>query len=96
MLFLAMLLISTTSVAPVLLTATFGATNEFTNGQTAGRHLGSGASLSAIEDGRDSRPPWKSYSTDGLIMGNFVAAPEFSDPARLFSISLALVVTHLR
>ena len=48
------------------------ATNEFTNGQThklVSCHLGSGASLSAIEDGRDLGTTMGLTPLDGLIHG---------------------------
>ena len=63
------------------------ATNEFTNGQThklISCHLGSGASLSAIEDGRDLETTMGLTPLDGLIMGTRCGT---IDPATVFYLS---------
>jgi len=63
------------------------ATNEFTNGQThklVSCHLGSGASLSAIEDGRDLETTMGLTPLDGLIMGTRCGT---IDPATVFYLS---------
>ena len=63
------------------------ATNEFTNGQThklVSCHLGSGASLSAIEDGCDLETTMGLTPLDGLIMGTRCGT---IDPATVFYLS---------
>ena len=60
---------------------------EFTNGQThklVSCHLGSGASLSAIEDGRDLETTMGLTPLDGLIMGTRCGT---IDPATVFYLS---------
>ena len=63
------------------------AVNEFTGGQThklVSCHLGSGASLSAIEDGKDKDTTMGLTPLDGLIMGTRCGT---LDPATVFYLS---------